>query len=94
MEVFEGGENAAEGAGAFFGVDEFLVETVRSRRVFETGGGDKELWAGPVQAVEQVFEDGLTFEAEVGFGFAHARTPAAGEDREGDLFARWHDWGV
>jgi len=94
LEVLEGGEDAAEGAGVGFGVDEFAVERGGAGRVFDAGGGDEEFGAGPFDAIEQVDEDGLAVHLEKGFRAAHAGAPAAGEDGEGDLFARGHGWGV
>ena len=90
LEVLEGGEDAAQRPGSFFGVDEFAVEGVRARRIVKAGGGDQEPGPRPGEAVEEVDEDGLTIDLKEGFRPAHAGASAAGEDGEGDLFARGH----
>jgi len=94
LEVFEGGEDAAEGAGVWFGVDELMVEGIGAGGMFCTGGGDEEFGTGPGKALDEIGEDGLAMELEEGLGLAHAGALSAGEDGKGDLFARGHGWGV
>ena len=94
MEVFEGGEDTAEGTGIGFGVDELIVEGIGAAGMFCPGCGDEEFGPGPGEAVEEVREDGLAMELEEGLGLAHAGALSAGEDGKGDLFARGHGWGV
>lgn len=70
--VFQGGQQAAQGALVGNGVGDFEVEFRGGRWVLSAGRGDQQGWAGPLEPPEQVLEDGLAMNFEVAFGQAHA----------------------